>query len=1077
MLACPVTFLLLMPKQFLAALPASTGEQESSPHPRTGISVAHHLCAAFIGAAVLLTRSGVGFAAPDPAPAGGTTIDFTRQIRPILSENCFACHGNDEKKRKAGLRLDLKSEAFKKLKSGDYALVPGDLTRSEAARRISTTDPDDQMPPPKSGKHLTSEQIELIRQWILQGAVYRDHWAYTKPVRPDLPEVHLKNWPRNPIDYFVLVRLEREGMRPSPEASREALIRRASLDLTGLPPSVTEVEQFVRDNRPDAYERLIDRLLASPHYGERWARPWLDEARYADSNGYEADFKRTIWPYRDWVIGALNRDMPFDQFTIEQLAGDLLPKNTREQKIATGFHRNTMVNTEGGTDEEEFRVAAIVDRVNTTFGVWMGTTIGCAQCHNHKYDPFTQREYYQLFAFLNETKDKGRSNEPEMDLPTPEQQAKRDEIHAKLKPLEKTLNTQTPELDEAQEMWQHELQTADHDIASSWIPLKPDDWDASGDVILSPLPDGSLRSSGALPDTSTYEIVTSTRAPVITAIRLEALVDPGLPHGSCGRSDEGDFVLTEFVVEASPVEIGNEDADRDDEAPGAPITFDSAYADFSMENYGVKEAIDGKPKTGWSIAAFEPSNRVDHVAVFVPKQAIDFEGGTRLRFWLRQNSDRSQHLLGRFRLSVSTAPIEAHRMWGKVPSETRALLETSSEELNEAQENELAKYYRSVDPKLDRIRDQVAELKKQEPKDVATTLVMEVVSDPRPTHLLIRGSFLTKGDEVPPGTPAVLHPWPSGQPTNRLGFAHWLVDTNNPLIGRVTMNRIWAQYFGRGLVETSEEFGAQGELPTHPELLDWLATEFFERGWSLKAMHRLIATSAAYRQDSAVTPELVERDPFNRLLARGPRFRMEAEMLRDTALAIGGLLNEKTGGPSVFPYQPDGVWNSPYNGDKWAISKEGDQFRRGIYTFWRRTAPYAAFAAFDAPSREVMCERRARSNTPIQALVTLNDPAFVAAANGLAERILAEGGHTTQERIAFAFEACVARPPEAGELRPLMRLYEQSVARFRDHPDSAKALAGVGLPKAPDASNLPERAAWTVIANVLLNLDETLNKS
>ncbi|MFO1499553.1 MAG: PSD1 and planctomycete cytochrome C domain-containing protein [Verrucomicrobiota bacterium] len=1147
------------------------------------------------------------------------------QIRPILSENCFACHGPDEKKRKAGLRLDIKAAAFAKLKSETFALVPGDLEKSQLIARIVTQDEDERMPPAKSGKHLTQPQIDLLRQWVSEGAEYKEHWSYVRPEHPPFPEVRLNHWPRNGIDYFVLSRLESESLRPSPEASREALIRRVSLDLTGLPPTVAEVEDFLRDNRVDAYEHLVERLLSSPHYGERWARPWLDQARYADSNGYEADYRRSIWPYRDWVISALNRDLPFDQFTIEQLAGDLLPNPTRAQRIATGFHRNTMVNTEGGTDEEEFRVAAIVDRVNTTFSTWMGTTMACAQCHSHKYDPFTQREYYQIFAFFNQTKDKGRSNDPELELPSPEQQVKRDELRAKIEPLEKVLNTPTVALDQAQAAWEGDLQLARQRIEAEWLMLEPESFEADGGVILTRAGAHALLAGGALPDASTYTIVAQTDAPLITAVRVEALTDPQLPHQSCGRSEEGDFVLTELTVQATPlhaeqdapaappqlgewhllgpfqagtvgeafsrdfigsskidlkqtfedgkirwtprtdlndgqvhellgenaatylhrtittaearpllISLGSDDGlqvwlngkkvlSREVERAVAPnqdslelqlakgenqlllkinngagdsgfyfavnedqsslnrLAFETAYADFAMENYGAKEAVDGKPKTGWSIAAHEATNRVDHQAVFVAKKPLGFQGGTRLTIRLKQESERRQHLLGKFRLSISTAPTEEHQIWAKAPAATRALLAISPEERTSASEDELARYYRSVDADLDKVRTQIADLRKQEPKDVPSTLVMEAVGKSRTTHVLLRGNHLNPSDEVQPGTPSILHAWPAGLPVDRLGFARWLVDPANPLVGRVTMNRIWAQYFGRGIVETSEEFGAQGEFPTHPKLLDWLATELVEQGWSLKAMHRLIVTSATYRQSSDVTPEVLERDPFNRLFARGPRFRLEAEMLRDMALAVGGLLSEKIGGPSVFPHQPDGVWNSPYNGERWNLSKDGDQFRRGLYTFWRRTAPYASFAAFDAPSREVTCERRPRSNTPIQSLVTLNDPAFMAAANGLAGRILREGGGSLDERLAFAFECCLARRPKPEEIRPLRRLLDQTLERFaRDEP-AARAISKTGL-SASEAtehagtSTSAERAAWAVISNVLLNLDETLTK-
>ncbi|MBI3414860.1 MAG: PSD1 domain-containing protein [Verrucomicrobia bacterium] len=1184
---------------------------------KPGLAGRRSFCGLARVVASLVLIAGMDCYAASAAKAGApTVIDFNREIRPILSENCFACHGPDETKRKAGLSLTSREAAMKPAKSGAVAVVPGDVAKSELIKRVTTTDEDEHMPPAKTGKKLTPAQVELLKRWVAQGAPWKQHWAYVKPERPALSSIQNKKWPRNEIDHFVLARLEKERLHPSPEAARETLIRRLSLDLIGLPPTTEEVSAFVHDQRPGAYQLLVERLLDSPHYGERWARPWLDQARYADSNGYEADNRRTIWPYRDWVINAFNRDLPFDQFTIEQLAGDLLPNATREQKIASGFHRNTMVNTEGGTDEEEFRVAALVDRVNTTYAIWMGTTMGCAQCHTHKYDPFTQKEYYQSFAFLNQTKDKGRSNEPEMPLPSPEQKKKSDELKAQIEPLQKILDTQTPELDDALAKWAAELREQWKKISASWTTLEPQDLKATEGVTLEKLADNLVFSSGPTPDNSNYEVAANTATKAITAVRVEALIDDRLPQKSSGRSEDGDFVLTDFSVEATAanapkvaavelpemsawqmvgpfpaaskieafekdfiatkdidlkhtyadgklrwtkkteftdgevhslsgevsatylyrtistkeatildVGLGSDDGlqvwlngekilSRDVERGVAPnqdtlklallkgenrlllkisngggdsgfyfglandarVPFETAYADFSMERYGVKDAIDDKPKSGWAIAAHEATNRVDHHAVFVAKKSFGFNDGTNLRFRLKQESDRAQHLLGKFRLSVSIAPADVHRVWGKVPDRIRGLLVMTPDKLTDEQKKDLAKHYRSIAPTLDMTREQVAELEKQKPKDIPTTLVMEEVEKPRDTKILIRGSHLNPGDVVEAATPSVLHAWPAGEPTNRLGFARWVVSPENPLVGRVTMNRIWAQYFGRGLVETSEEFGAQGEPPTHPELLDWLATELVRQGWSLKAMHRLIVNSATYRQSSIVPPALAQSDPFNRLLARGPRFRLEAEMVRDNALAVSGLLNRKIGGPSVFPAQPDGVWNSPYNNERWPTSKDGDQFRRGLYTFWKRTAPYASFMAFDAPSREVVCERRARSNTPVQALVTLNDPAFLAPAAALARRIVTDGGRTEKTRLEYAFRRCVARSPNAQEAEPLLKLYRENLKKFANDTKAAKAMATPGLPEPDAKANLPELAAWTVIANVLLNLDETLTK-
>jgi mono/diheme cytochrome c family protein len=999
------------------------------------------------------------------AAAPAPEVDFNREIRPILSANCYACHGPDEAKRKGGLRLDERDHLLQPASSGKPGLVPGHPADSELIRRLETQDEDDRMPPPKTGKTLSAPQVDLLRRWIAQGAPWKQHWAFVKPDRPAPPHVRNARWPRQELDRIVLARLHQERLKPSPEAPRETLIRRVSLDLTGLPPTPAEVDAFLKDRRPDAYERVVDRLLASPHHGERWARPWLDQARYADSNGYEKDELRTMWPYRDWVIRALNEDMPFDQFTVEQLAGDLLPNATRDQKIATGFHRNTMVNTEGGTDDEEFRTAALIDRVNTTFTVWTGTTFGCAQCHSHKYDPFSQADYYQVFAILNQTRDKGKSNDPILELPSPDQKRLRDEVRAQIEPLQKQLDSQTPALDAEQASWEAGVRAHFTALQSGWNPLTPSQPEASGGVVLEPQPDGSLLSAGSLPDESVYSVHCDLQVGTFTALRLETFADERLPNGSCGRSEEGDFVLTDLTL-----------AIRSAGGTTNHVAFESAYADFAMDGYDAPKAIDDNARSGWSIAAHEAANRTHHHAVFLLKEPATIAAGSRARIVLKQESHRAQHLLGRFRLSGSTTPTEAHRSWSKVPAAIRRLLAQPADTLTDAQRAELAKHHRSIAPSLDHLRMQVADLKKKEPKGIPSTLVMEPVESARETHMLIRGSHLNPGPVVQPGVPQALHPWPKDQPVNRLEFARWLVSDQNPLVGRVTMNRIWAQYFGVGIVETSEEFGSQGEPPANQELLDWLATELIRQRWSLKAMHRIIVTSATYRQASTVTPLLKERDPFNRLLARGPRFRIEAEMLRDQALAVSGLLNPRVGGPSVFPYQPEGIWIAPYSGDRWVTGKDGDQFRRGLYTFWRRTSPYASFLAFDAPSREVCTERRLRSNTPVQALVTLNDPAFVAAAAGLARRVVSEGGATDKDRLMFAFRAVTARRPQARESRRLLDLLASSRQRYAADPASAGKLASIGLGKPPDGSGLADLAAWTVVANVLLNLDETLTK-
>jgi cytochrome c553 len=771
--------------------------------------------------AAVLTVFAVIAAAPCRLRAEAKTeVHFNQDIRPIFSSRCFKCHGTDL--QKGGLDLQTFQTATKKLDDGGPAFVPGDSAKSTLIQRVSATER--RMPP--KGDPLTPEQIAKLTAWIDQGAKYEEHWAYVKPVQKPFPELKDTNWPRNGIDRWVLALLEQEGLAPAPEADKATLLRRVSLDLTGLPPTLEELDAFLKDNAPDAYEKAVDRFLESPAYGEHEARYWLDLARYADTNGYEKDDRRTAWPYRDWVINAFNQNMPFDEFTIEQIAGDLLPNATRDQIIATGFHRNTMVNTEGGTDDEEFRVAAIVDRVNTTMTVWMGTTTMCTQCHNHKFDPFKQKEFYQLFAFFNNTEDLGRGDDPEMPLSTPEQAAK-------IKTLQ------------------------------------------DGAAVMK-------KTAGAAP------------------------------------------------------------------AFGAAGVHAAALRAAALE----KEAADVKP---------------------------------------------------------------------------------------------------------------------------ATTLVMKELPQPRPTHIMLRGNYHNLGDEVHPGVPAKLPPMPAGAPPNRLGLAKWLIDRDNPLTARVTMNRMWTQHFGRGIVETSEDFGTQGDPPTHPELLDWLAVEFMNRKWDLKAMRKLIVMSATYRQASKVSADLAKRDPFNRLFARGPRFRMDAEMVRDNALAISGLLNRKIGGPSVFPYQPDGVWFNPYSADKWVISTGGDQHRRGLYTFARRTAPYAEFTAFDAPSREFCTERRPRTNTPLQALAVLNEKVYVEASAALARRMTTELKGSAEDRVAYGFRLCTARTPTAAERDLLLKLYGQSLEKYHKDATAAAAMVknGGAAPKGVDAAEL---AAWTVVANVLLNLDETITK-
>ncbi|TXT39126.1 MAG: hypothetical protein FD138_159 [Planctomycetota bacterium] len=785
----------------------------------------------------------------DPAKPAAGKISFDRDVRPILSNHCWKCHGPDAKERKAGLRLDQLDSATQPAESGKVAIIPNKPGASELLRRIHVSDADEQMPPASENKPLSAAQKEILKRWIEQGATFEQHWSFRTVSRPSLPSVKNKAWPKTPIDHFILARLEAEGLSPAPEADRETLIRRVTLDLTGLPPTIAEIDDFLSDRDPKAYEKVVDRLLKSPHYGERMALDWLDASRFADTNGYHIDNGRDMTRWRKWVIDAFNRNLPFDQFTIQQLAGDLLPEPTNavaafEQKLASGFHRNHMINFEGGAFPKEYHNAYIVDRVNTTATVWLGLTISCTQCHDHKYDPLTQREFYQLYAFFHNVPENGLDGrkgnaEPLLKFPTEDQQKQLAELSDNIAKL-----------------------------------------------------DARLKSA------------------------------------------------------------------KDDEAKTVKADLD----------------------------------------------------------------------------------------------------------------------------RLKKVQTEVEQL-------IPTSMVMREMDQPRETFVLIRGQYDKPGEKVAAEVPAVLPRLPDGAPRNRLGFAQWLTHPSHPLTSRVTVNRYWQSYFGTGLVKTSEDFGSQGELPSHPELLDWLAAEFMASEsaattWDIKHLQRLIVTSAAYRQSSRVTPALVARDPENRLLARGPRHRLSAEGIRDLALSVSGLLQHKIGGPSVSPYQPAGLWEelmARADGKNWTAqeysqSHGADLYRRTMYTFWKRTCPPAQLATFDAPDRETCTVRRARTNTPLQALVLMNDPTYVEASRKLAERMLLEGGSTTDDRITFAFRLTLARKPTARELTVLRRVFEQQLARFQVDPAAATKLLSVG--ESPRNEQLPaaELAAWSAVASVILNLDEAVTK-
>jgi len=812
---------------------------------------------------------------------GGEPVDFQRQIRPILAAHCVVCHGPDQEHRQAELRLDQRDGLFGELPSGTTPVVPSNVKASELLRRLTAQDASERMPPADSGLSLTPAQIELIRQWIAEGAHFSEHWSLVPPRKGELPAVRHVEWPRNAIDRFVLARMEQAGLSPSAEADRYQLIRRLSFDLRGLPPSLEEVNLFVQDAGPDAYERLVERYLADPAYGERCARLWLDLARYADSAGYGSDPLREIWLFRDWVIQALNRNLPFDQFTRLQLAADLLPEATNEDLVATAFHRNTMTNTEGGTDDEEYRTAAVIDRVDTTGQVWLGLTVGCAKCHSHKFDPISHAEYYRLFAFFNQSADFDQPDErPTIEVASTELNAKRAEIDSQVAALRRQLEAAPLDIEAELLAWQSELQGAQADALSK-LPLD-----------------------------------------------LLAVLDlPDLQRSA----------------------------------------------------------------------------------------------------------------------------------------EQRALL---------------LSYLRQRSAGLEPLRKEIAELEKSKPPIPRVPVMNELPADKQRTSRVLKlANFLTPGEDVQAATPNALHVWPSRAPPNRLGLAEWLVDPANPLTARVTVNRFWGALFGIGLVETEEDFGLQGEPPSHPELLDWLAVDFQAQCWDLKRLLRQIVTSATYRQSSQVTPERLERDPRNRLLSRAPRLRLEAEMVRDQALSLSGLLSRKMLGPSVYPPQPDGLWQAAFNGQRtWATSAGEDRYRRGLYTFWRRTVPYPSMATFDAPSREICTVRRARTSTPLQALVTLNDPVYVEAAQALARRIWREGGESVASRMSYAWRLCQMRPASQEELAPLAKLYAEELERFCQNTDDAIKVSTEPLGPLPMGIDPAEAAAWTVVANVLLNLDAMLTK-
>lgn len=1008
-------------------------------------------------------------------------VDFRRDIRPILADRCFACHGRDATHREGKLRLDERDGALAGGESGEKAIVPGKPEQSELVRRINAGDDDQRMPPATSKKSLTAAEREVLTRWIAEGAEYQAHWAFTPPVRPATPQVKRQDWGRNDIDRFVLAPLEKEGLAPSPETDIITWLRRVTLDLIGLPPTLAEVDAFVADHSPQAYDKVVQRLLDSPHYGERWGRIWLDGARYADSDGYEKDKPRFVWAYRDYVVSAFNRDLPYNQFLVEQLAGDLLPNPTQDQIVATGFLRNSMINEEGGIDPEQFRMEAMFDRMDAFGKSMLGLTVGCAQCHDHKYDPLTQEDYYRMFAFFNDT------HEANVPVYTAEQQRQRAEILRQVADLETDLKRTTPDWEAKLDAWTKSVR----DDQPRWMIVSPAP-DVSGGQKHYVLKDGSILAAGYAPTKHTTEFVVKTDLENVTAIRLELLSDPNLPLGGPGRSIKGTSALTEFKMEAGPadgsmpmkeVKVASASADVNP----AEKDLDSIYSDKTNKRRvtgPIEFAIDGKDETAWSNDLDPGRRNVPRKAVFVLEKPVSFPGGSQFKIKLVQNhggwnsDDNQNHNLGRFRFALTT---QADAKADPLPAMVRGVVQSWGEEHTPSGLAAVFSHYRTTVPEWKEANEKIESLWKQHPEPASQLALQSRETDNRrPTFMLERGNFLKPMREVQAGTPGFLHKLSVESPT-RLDFARWLVDEKAPTTARAIVNRIWQAYFGTALASTSEDLGLQGEAPTHPELLDYLATELMQHGWSIKHLQRLIVNSATYRQSSRVSPELLSRDPDNRLLARGPRLRLDAEGVRDAALAVSGLLTRKVGGPPVFPPAPEFLFLPPasYGPKVWKEEKGENRYRRALYTFRFRSVPYPVLQAFDAPNGDFSCVRRTRSNTPLQALATLNEPLFMECARALALKALQEGGSNEKERIAYAFRRCVSRTPDEAELAALATLLEKQVVAF-NKPDAKPWDLAANDPQNPPA--LPEgitpaqAAAWTIVGRVLLNMDETITK-
>ncbi len=1016
------------------------------------------------------------------------TVEFNRDIRPILSDHCFACHGPDAKHREADLRVDTDAGLFG-TDDKPGPVVRGKLDESELWRRISSSaKADEQMPPPEFSKPLSDEQRKLLGKWIEQGAPWQGHWSFqpiSKVVPPTLlgnnSNPNLEKFAVNEIDAFAAKVYQSQGVSPTQPADRRTLARRLSFDLLGLPPNADLVQRFVQDDSPEAYERLVDDLLASPHFGERMAMWWLDLVRYADSVGYHGDQPMSVSPYRDYVIRAFNSNKPFDQFTKEQLAGDLLPEPTAEQKIASGYNRLGMMSAEGGVQPKEYLAKYIAERVRNLSGTWLGVTLGCCECHDHKYDPFSTQEFYQFEAFFADIEEQGlyagSKWGSEMPVPTAEQSAKKTDLESQVAHVRQQLDTPTAALADAQIAWEQSQ--------ISWQTLKPLSAVSLEGATLTVQSDGAILASGKNPATDTYTLTFEEVPANITAVRLEVLPHDSLPTKGPGRAGNGNFVLSEIRVSTQPIsQEAAQGGAAEQVVPlqNATATYEQtgAVGGNPYGKWAVAGAIDKdeKGKT-WGWAIMEQAGK-PNLAIFETTQRIG-GAGQRLLIRLDQNLDNPKHTLGHFRISVTSAP-QPVTAQTSLPVELADVISKPVADRSEAEARKLAVHYRSIASLLDGERKRLAELQGQLEslnKSITTTLVTTSVM-PRMVRVLSRGNWMDEnGKVVEPGFPEALGGSPNlGRRMTRTDLANWVVSRENPLTARVTVNRLWKLFFGAGLSSRLDDLGSQGQWPSHPELLDWLAQQFVESGWNVKQMVKTMVMSGTYRQASIADSQLTERDPFNRLLARQSRFRLDAEVIRDNALAVSGLLVDDVGGKSVNPYQPPGYWaylNFPQR--EWANGKNQELYRRGVYTHWQRQYLHPSLLAFDAPSREECTADRPRSNTPLQALVLLNDPSYIEAARVLAERTLAQGLKSEPEQVDWLMHTTLNRSPRVEELELLTQLLQSHRSQYRSDPDAAKKLIAVGE-KAPDSRfDASELAAWTSVTRTVLNLHETITRN